>query len=258
VNSRAKIFWFRHYWWAAPAVAFAAVGLILWKLPRYGPALVPSMAAGCFGLVYVVQKQKLDEISLFERLFSQFNERYARMNDCLEDLHAGRVTDPPEVRRILNAYFNLCAEEFERGCSASSNDCLKRTQLCKAFFNEPLSHLREERVRKIQATFRRHGLTFRPTSWPKPKTRIKIQRDTTDWLDERGDARAELIRLRHHPLLPPRPHRPRPRRPCPRAACMRGASLRAFAGQLHRDAPCPGPGGDVPRGVAVLRRRTPR
>jgi hypothetical protein len=56
---------------------------------------------------------------------------------------------------------------------------LKRTDLCRAFFNKPLARLREERVRKIQATLRRHGLTFRPTSWPTPKTRIKILRDTS-------------------------------------------------------------------------------
>ena len=56
---------------------------------------------------------------------------------------------------------------------------LKRTQLCEAFFKKPLSHLHKDRVQTIQNALRRHGLSFQPTSWPKPKTPIKIQRDTS-------------------------------------------------------------------------------
>jgi hypothetical protein len=112
VNNRAKVFWFRHYWWVAPTVAAVAVALILWRFPGASPGLVPAVVGGCLGLVYFVQKQKLEETQLFERLFKQFNERYAGMNDSLEDVHAGRVADAAEVRRIVNAYFNLCAEEF--------------------------------------------------------------------------------------------------------------------------------------------------
>jgi hypothetical protein len=54
---------------------------------------------------------------------------------------------------------------------------LKRTALCEAFFGDPLYRLRRERVQKIQATLRQHGLDFHPKHWPTPDTRVQI------WLD---------------------------------------------------------------------------
>ena len=62
---------------------------------------------------------------------------------------------------------------------------LKRTQLCEAFFNEPLYRLREERVQKIQEAMREHGVAFKPSRWPTPDTRVQFWRDDSVVLDKR-------------------------------------------------------------------------
>src|ERR1017187_4943312 len=46
---------------------------------------------------------------------------------------------------------------------------LERTALCEAFLGGPVYRLREERVRKIEAVLRRHGIDFDPKHWPKPE-----------------------------------------------------------------------------------------
>lgn len=54
---------------------------------------------------------------------------------------------------------------------------LERAELCRAFFNKPLTRLRGPRVRTIQQTLRRHGCSFEPVNWPRPNTKIQIRLD---------------------------------------------------------------------------------
>jgi len=72
---------------------------------------------------------------------------------------------------------------------------LKRTDLCMAFFNNPLHRLREERLRIIQRTLRRHGLAFHPKEWPTPATRIQIWRDDSVVLPDGAEKSAKLKSL---------------------------------------------------------------
>jgi hypothetical protein len=69
---------------------------------------------------------------------------------------------------------------------------VKRTDLCKAFFNKPFSRLREERLRIIQDTLRKHGLAFSPKRWPTPATRVRIWRDDSFVPADRSDKDAAL------------------------------------------------------------------
>lgn len=115
MNHPAKKFWFCNYWWIAPAVAGGAILAalsILWPSPEKAVSVVLTAIGGALGIVYFVQKQMLEEVQLFERLFTQFNQRYATLNDDLECVRAGTLTDEARVRRLLNDYFNLCAEEY--------------------------------------------------------------------------------------------------------------------------------------------------
>jgi hypothetical protein len=84
---------------------------------------------------------------------------------------------------------------------------LRRTQLCEAFFNNPLYRLREERVRKIQGAMREHGVAFRPNRWPTPDTRIRLWRDDSVVLDKRTKKDQKFDALLPHWLeaqkLPP-------------------------------------------------------
>lgn len=56
---------------------------------------------------------------------------------------------------------------------------LKRNDLCKAFFNEPLYRLRADRVQTIRGTLRKYGLAFQPSEWPTPDTRVQIWPDNS-------------------------------------------------------------------------------
>jgi hypothetical protein len=114
MNNRLRQIWFRNYlliilltWAVLVVLAF------LVPLARVKDALGTSAAltGAALSVIYFVQKQKLEEIQLFERLFTQFNRRYEEMNVDLQKIRADKEV-PEGCRKTLNAYFNLCAEEY--------------------------------------------------------------------------------------------------------------------------------------------------
>lgn len=109
MNNPLRTFLFTHYWWIT-AAAVAAVAVT--GRPEALAANPAALLAGALGVVYFVQKQKLDELQLFERLFRCFNERYEAMNERLRRAIADPATDEAEFRNALDDYFNLCAEEY--------------------------------------------------------------------------------------------------------------------------------------------------
>ena len=111
-SHRGKHFVYRNYWWIAVFVAAAAIIVVV----RYGPPDRGSLIATTLGTTltfcYFVQKQSLDELKLFNDLFTSFNRRYNAMNAKLEDIYAGKEMSDVELKKALVAYFNLCAEEY--------------------------------------------------------------------------------------------------------------------------------------------------
>ena len=82
MNHPARRFWFGNYWWIAPAVSILAIVIILLVAKEDNRlSLIASVLGGAFGVVYFIQKQMLDETLLFERIFTQFNKRYAELNN---------------------------------------------------------------------------------------------------------------------------------------------------------------------------------
>src|SRR4051812_38653829 len=76
VNNRLRQFWFRHYWWlTCVLLAVAVLSLVLNGTSNSLGFIVPS-AAAALSVIYFVQKQKLEELQVFEKLFTQFNARY--------------------------------------------------------------------------------------------------------------------------------------------------------------------------------------
>jgi hypothetical protein len=71
---------------------------------------VVTAIAGFFAFLY---KQHLDETKLFKELFVEFNRRYDRLNNRLNQIVDGdsRVELKPDEKNTLFDYFNLCAEE---------------------------------------------------------------------------------------------------------------------------------------------------
>jgi hypothetical protein len=107
-----KDYVFQNYWWMAAVVAaIAIVVIVLSKAPERG-GLIGTTIGTALAFCYFAQKQKLDELTLFKTLFTEFNHRYDEMNDKLEDIRAGNQVDNSDLRKILVGYFNLCAEEY--------------------------------------------------------------------------------------------------------------------------------------------------
>ena len=60
------------------------------------------------------QRQGLEELRLFRELFTEFNERYSKMNDELKRIVTEKAGNSlsEEEKNILYDYFNLCGEEY--------------------------------------------------------------------------------------------------------------------------------------------------
>jgi hypothetical protein len=113
MNHPVRAFLFTHYWWLVTLIVVVAVPLVvLVSRPDNVAGNIVALCAGALGVVYFIQKQKLEELQLFERLFTRFNERYAAINADLQRIVAGQEPDEVVARRVLDGYFNLCAEEY--------------------------------------------------------------------------------------------------------------------------------------------------
>src|SRR4051812_17616930 len=113
MNHPIRAFLFTHYWWIVTLIVVAAVPIIVFvSRPDNVAGNVVALCAGSLGIIYFIQKQKIEELQLFERLFIRFNERYAALNADLQQIVAGDTQDEGTVRRVLDGYFNLCAEEY--------------------------------------------------------------------------------------------------------------------------------------------------
>ena len=110
---KLKRFVYDNFWWAAPVLFLAGLGFarVLWPPDAPAKVLLP-LAGGLLGVYYFLQKQQLEELHLFERLFADFNRRYAGLNERLQLLIAGDDPLTYRDRALLEDYFNLCAEEY--------------------------------------------------------------------------------------------------------------------------------------------------
>lgn len=93
----------------AGLIAFVArtASSLDWKL------VVTTVSVG-LSLIYFVQKQKLEEVHLFNGLFEKFNQRYDRLNERLAEIDNvdSEIGLTNEEKAILVDYFNLCGEEY--------------------------------------------------------------------------------------------------------------------------------------------------
>jgi hypothetical protein len=101
---------FKYYFLISVVVTLIAAAVFLryleWESFAAIAAVVVSFAFG-------VQKQKLEEMKLFKKLFEQFNKRYDEMNDDLNGicLDSESPLTEPEIKTLYK-YFNLCGEEY--------------------------------------------------------------------------------------------------------------------------------------------------
>lgn len=86
--------------------------------------LIATIILGATGIVVTIvyswQAHKLVHEQMQKQLFKEFNERYAALNDYLVDIQSkcptleqlNRHDKCTELKRKVNDFFNLCAEEF--------------------------------------------------------------------------------------------------------------------------------------------------
>jgi hypothetical protein len=106
-----KEFLYQRFWLCGPAL-FIIVGVFLLRLKGVPLVGIVTFGGGLAGAYYFLQKQLLGELELFERLFADFNRRYAKMQDRLEELRSKGGPLSRADSALLQAYFNLCAEEY--------------------------------------------------------------------------------------------------------------------------------------------------
>jgi hypothetical protein len=102
--------WHRHLFWLW-FVLLMAVGITVWALVpqlQYWEVLA-AMFAACWGVVYFLRQQHLEEARFFRELFTEFNRRYDRLNETL--LQSLNDERPFDEQKFVD-YFNLCAEEW--------------------------------------------------------------------------------------------------------------------------------------------------
>jgi hypothetical protein len=143
MNNPLRQFWFRHYWWITVVALGAAVAAVLRGGTDNALSLVATLVGVGLTVIYFVQKQKLEELQMFEKLFTQFNQRYKDLNDRLEDVLADDALPELEVRKTLNAYFNLCAEEYLFYTEGRIHPAV-----WKAWCRGMLFYLKDERIRR--------------------------------------------------------------------------------------------------------------
>jgi hypothetical protein len=110
-----KYWFFSNYWWLFVisffALSFFSVELIertrLWEIMAGGYAILVSA-------FFFVQKQRIEELRIFKELFTEFNNRYDKLNDPLNKIINGNPDEElTQIEKIvLFDYFNLCGEEY--------------------------------------------------------------------------------------------------------------------------------------------------
>lgn len=105
---------FRHYLPIALAICVGAIVVGFQVQQPINWKLIVTIVGGILSSIYFVQKQRLEELRLFKELFTEFNERYDRLNEGLNQIREDNVQEEltQEEIKILYDYFNLCGKEY--------------------------------------------------------------------------------------------------------------------------------------------------
>ena len=109
-----KSFIFRFYVLISILVGILAI-IILYSVQKpIDWRLIITIVGGVLSAIYFVQKQKLEETRLLKDLFTEFNERYSRLNEKLNNICREKSSEQLKQQEedVLFDYYNLCAEEY--------------------------------------------------------------------------------------------------------------------------------------------------
>lgn len=147
----------RRYWWSVfPLLCILTVLVACGGLNEVSAIPIAAIA---MGFIYFVQKQRLAELTLFNALFREFNERYDRFNGRLRRIMASQKDLTPGQSVVLENYFNLCSEEYFYFKHGIIDDLIWRSW-CRGM----LRYLEDDRIRAqwmVEETVDSHyGLTL--------------------------------------------------------------------------------------------------
>lgn len=74
--------------------------------------LLISAIGGSLAIAYFCTQHSLEEKRFARELFAEFNSRYGKINDALFDIKHETANLKKEEMKVLDDYFNLCAEEW--------------------------------------------------------------------------------------------------------------------------------------------------
>lgn len=137
---------FKHYWWIALIGTVIGIILILRFAPTDKATLIVSLVAAALGFCYFSQQQKLAETVLFKQLFTEFNQRYDKMNNRLAEIAASKNPSDPAARQDIVDYFNLCAEEYLFFCEGYIHP-----EVWHSWCNGMLWYLKREQFKAVWA-----------------------------------------------------------------------------------------------------------
>lgn len=117
---KAKHLVLENYLWITILGFLLGVYAITVLAPEIKWEIKLTILGGPITFAFLVQKQKLDEVKLFNELFEKFNARYNRRNESLNRIlrNVGKPLENKE-KDTLYDYFNLCGEEYlyyQLGC----------------------------------------------------------------------------------------------------------------------------------------------
>lgn len=102
-----------HYLLVAGVLGFAAILFTVFYRSQSDWQILVTVVGGSVSLIYIIEKQQLEEARLFKELFTEFNARYDKLNNDLIrilDKKNERLSDAD--KGVLSDYFNLCGEEY--------------------------------------------------------------------------------------------------------------------------------------------------
>lgn len=105
---------YRYYIPIALMVCIPILILGFCTIPHLDWRLTITILGGIFSSIYFVQKQRLEEVQLFRGLFKEFNKRYDRLNEPLNQILQSddkQELTPDQINKLYD-YFNLCGEEY--------------------------------------------------------------------------------------------------------------------------------------------------
>ena len=109
---------YKNYWKLAILWTVVCGVLIAVLVEQSRASLFITSIGTALAFSYFVLQQKLAEAKMLKELFTEFNNRYNKLNDKLNS-HSTECTGYPEVDNAIQDYFNLCAEEYffhKEGC----------------------------------------------------------------------------------------------------------------------------------------------